>query len=137
MTNDPAGHYAALEVDPAAAPDAIAAAYRRKARVLHPDVTGTGDATAFMRIKLAYDVLGDAARRAAYDRSALGPSVSEASHLEPAPRGPRLSDLHALSRYRRASAGVLSAAVMAMVQFGGPSPHPQGPTLGPARPPPR
>ena len=93
MTNDPAGHYATLEVDPAASPEAIAAAYRRKARVLHPDVIGTGDATAFMRLRLAYDVLGDAARRVAYDRSALAPSDPEASYLEPAPRGPRLSDL--------------------------------------------
>ncbi len=134
MTNDPAGHYAALEVDPAAAPDAIAAAYRRKARVLHPDVTGTGDATAFMRIKLAYDVLGDAARRAAYDRSALGPSVSEASHLEPAPRGPRLSDLP-VALWAGLGGVFCLAAVMAMVQFGGPSPHPQGPTIRPFAPP--
>ena len=40
-----------LEVDPAAAPEAITAAYRRKARVLHPDVPGTGDAAAFIRLK--------------------------------------------------------------------------------------
>ena len=40
MADDPAGYYATLEVDPGAAPEAIAAAYRRKARVLHPDVAG-------------------------------------------------------------------------------------------------
>ena len=48
----------------------ITAAFRRKARVLHPDVPGTGNAEAFMSVKEAYDVLGDAGRRAAYDRSA-------------------------------------------------------------------
>ena len=56
--------------DPAATPEAITAAFRRKARVLHPDVPGTGDAAAFIRVKQAYDVLSDAYRRAAYDRSA-------------------------------------------------------------------
>ena len=125
MTNDPAGHYATLEVDPAASPEAIAAAYRRKARVLHPDVFGTGDATAFMRIKLAYDVLGDAARRAAYDCSALAPSVSETAHFEPTPRGPRLSDLP-VALWAGIGGVFCLAAIMAMVQFGGPTPHPRG-----------
>ena len=134
MTNDPAGHYAALEVDPAAPPEAIAAAYRRKARVLHPDVAGTGNATAFMRIKLAYDVLGDAARRAAYDRSALAPIVAETTSLEPAPRGPRLSDLP-VALWAGLGGVFCLAAIMAMVQFGGPSPRPQGPVIRPFAPP--
>jgi DnaJ domain len=134
MINDPAGHYAALEVDPAAAPEAIAAAYRRKARVLHPDVMGTGDATAFMRIKLAYDVLGDAARRAAYDRSALAPGVSGTASLEPAPRVPRLSDLP-VALWVGLGGVFCLAAIMAMVQFAGPSPHPQGPIIRPFAPP--
>lgn len=134
MTNDPAGHYATLEVHPAAAPEAIAAAYRRKARLLHPDVFGTGDATAFMRIKLAYDVLGDAARRAAYDCSALAPSVSETAQFEPTPRGPRLSDLP-VALWAGIGGVFCLAAIMAMVQFGGPTPHPQGPVIRPFAPP--
>ena len=75
MTDDPVGYYATLDVDPAATPEAITAAFRRKARMVHPDVPGTGDAAAFIRVKQAYDVLGDAYRRAAYDRSAraVGP----------------------------------------------------------------
>ena len=133
MTNDPAGHYAMLEVDPAAAPEAIAAAYRRKARLLHPDVFGTGDATAFMRLRLAYDVLGDAARRAAYDRAALAPNVLETAYFEPAPRRPRLSDLP-VGLWAGLGAVFCLAAIMAMVQFSGPSPHPQGPIIRPFAP---
>jgi len=57
MSDDPTGLYARLEVEPTAAPEAIAAAFRHKARLLHPDVTGTGNAEAFMWVKEAYDVL--------------------------------------------------------------------------------
>ncbi len=117
MTNDPAGHYAALEVDPAAPPEAIAAAYRRKARVLHPDVMGTGDAAAFMRIKLAYDVLGDAASPRRLRPLGCSPRiVAETTSLEPAPRGPRLSDLP-VALWAGLGGVFCLAAIMAMVQF--------------------
>ena len=46
MKDDPVGYYATLDVHPAATPEAITAAFRRKARMLHPDVAGTGDAAA-------------------------------------------------------------------------------------------
>ncbi|HEY2890323.1 MAG TPA: DnaJ domain-containing protein [Dongiaceae bacterium] len=65
MSDDPAGHYAALDVHPRSEQAAIAAAFRRKARVLHPDIPGSGNADAFMRIRAAYDVVGDAESRAA------------------------------------------------------------------------
>ena len=46
----------------------IKQAYRRHARLLHPDVNPSADAHAAMaRINEAYDVLADAQRRAAYD----------------------------------------------------------------------
>jgi hypothetical protein len=67
---DPEGYYARLGVEPQSRPEAITAAYRRKARLVHPDVPGTGDATAFVELKQAYDVLIHTGRRAAYDRSA-------------------------------------------------------------------
>src|SRR6185369_15035827 len=92
MADDSAGYYATLEVAPDAPPEAIAAAYRRKARVLHPDVPGTGDAASFIRVKQAYDVLSDPRRRAAYDRPAVPPPLPPVAP-EPQPRGPRLSDL--------------------------------------------
>jgi hypothetical protein len=67
---DPKGYYARLGVEPHARRDAIVAAFRRKARTLHPDVAGTGDNDAFVALKQAYDVLAHAERRAAYDRPA-------------------------------------------------------------------
>jgi DnaJ-like protein len=67
---DPEGYYARLGVAPGSRPEEITAAYRRKARLVHPDVPVTGDAGAFVELKQAYDVLIHADRRAAYDRSA-------------------------------------------------------------------
>ena len=91
MTHDPAGYYAVLGVDPAATPEAITAAYRRKARVLHPDVPGTGDAAAFIRLKQAYDALSNAHHRGTYDRSA-GAALPAPLGAVPALRGPRRAD---------------------------------------------
>jgi hypothetical protein len=76
-SRDPEGHYARLGVDPGAAADAITAAWRRKARMLHPDVPGTGDARAFVALKQAYDVLISPERRAAYDRLSLPRAPAE------------------------------------------------------------
>ena len=70
MRSDPEGHYARLGLTPQAGQAEVAAAFRGKARVLHPDVPGTGDAAAFIALRQAYDVLGDPERRAAYDRRA-------------------------------------------------------------------
>ena len=103
---DPEGYYARLGVVPESGPDAITAAYRRKARLVHPDVPGTGDASAFVELKQAYDVLIRPERRAAYDRSARQavPSAPEQEPGEigakpfptmasPPTRHPRLRDL--------------------------------------------
>jgi len=109
MNYDPQGYYQRLELDWDAPPEAIHAAYRRKARLLHPDIPGTGNAAAFMAVKEAFDVLADPLRRRAYDRAArsldrLRPVVAAdtAEEIGPSPpapppvtktRGPRLSDL--------------------------------------------
>ena len=96
MSDDPAGFYARLEVESAASSEAITAAFRRKARLLHPDVVGTGSAEAFMWVKEAYDVLSHADRRAAYDRAARAMAMSEpiATQTEPpVTRGPRIYEL--------------------------------------------
>jgi len=106
---DPQGYYARLGLDRDASAEAIAAAFRRQARLLHPDVHGTGDADAFVAAKQAYDVLADPGRRAAYDRLARqGASKAEApgeeavvpaaagaytGPEEPPIRQPRWSDL--------------------------------------------
>jgi hypothetical protein len=67
---DPQGLYARLGVEPLASTEAIVAAYRRKARLLHPDVVGTGNVDAFVAVKAAYDLLTNPLQRAAYDRAA-------------------------------------------------------------------
>jgi curved DNA-binding protein CbpA len=62
-------YYAILGIDRTAAQDDIRAAYRRAARASHPDLN-PGDLTAaerFKLVRLAYDVLADPVRRAAYD----------------------------------------------------------------------
>ncbi len=136
MSDDPAGLYARLGVDPAAPPEAITAAYRVKARVLHPDVVGTGDAAAFIRVKEAYDVLGDGVRRAAYDHAAraaafVGPVAPLAA--EPVVRGPRLSDLP-IALWAGLGGVTCLAVVMAVLEFSRPAPPPSPPVARPFAP---
>jgi len=62
-------YYKILQVDPEADPDVIGAAYRKLAQRFHPDVSSDPLARARMAaINSAWEVLGDRARRAAYDR---------------------------------------------------------------------
>jgi len=62
-------YYAILQVHPRAEPEVIEAAYRRLTRKYHPDVSGQADAGQRMReLNEAFEVLGDPARRRAYDR---------------------------------------------------------------------
>lgn len=101
---DPEGFYARLGLDPAAAQAAVVAAYRAKARVLHPDVPATGNAAAFVSVKQAYDVLSNQVRRQAYDRQAREvvpqpkPIIIRKAEWPSAPpsRHPRFSDLPVL-----------------------------------------
>ncbi len=58
-------HYRTLQVDPAADPDVVQAAYRVLARKLHPDLTG--DESGMKRLNRAWDALRDPAKRAAFD----------------------------------------------------------------------
>lgn len=62
-------HYAVLGLTRAATSAEVRGAYRRAARATHPDLH-PGDVTAldrFKRVQMAYDVLADPHRRAAYD----------------------------------------------------------------------
>lgn len=67
---DPEGYYTRLGLNATATQAAISSAYRTKARLLHPDVPATGNATAFLAIKQAYDVLSNREKRESYDRKA-------------------------------------------------------------------
>jgi curved DNA-binding protein CbpA len=61
--------YKTLQVDPEAEDEVIVAAYRRLARKYHPDVSpGAEAATRMAAINAAWEVIGDPARRAAFDR---------------------------------------------------------------------
>lgn len=63
------GHYATLGVEVSATQRQIRDAYRRLARETHPDRHGGDTVTerGFKKIARAYEVLGDPARRKAYD----------------------------------------------------------------------
>src|SRR5262245_42503711 len=62
-------YYKALGVSPGASADDIKRAYRKLAKAYHPDSTGSDKAkeSRFKDISNAYDVLGDAKKRAMYD----------------------------------------------------------------------
>lgn len=68
-------HYATLGVSRTASQDEIKRAYRRLTLELHPDRTPEDGEAAerFRLVSEAYDVLGDADKRAVYDRSLLLP----------------------------------------------------------------
>jgi curved DNA-binding protein CbpA len=76
--------YKTLQVDPEAEDEVIAAAYRRLARKYHPDVAiDSSAATRMAAINAAWEIVGDPARRAAFDREravqiALGRRTAEA-----------------------------------------------------------
>ena len=67
LTDDNTRYYEALGVDAGCSDrKALAAAYRDKARELHPDAPN-GDAMAFYELSKAYAVLRDDEKRAKYD----------------------------------------------------------------------
>lgn len=82
-------YYRVLQVDPAANPLVIQAAYRALAQIFHPDVFGDEDE--MKRINAAWEVLGDPRRRREYDIERAG------RHPGTYPREPR-SDAHPSDR---------------------------------------
>ncbi|KAI3724393.1 hypothetical protein L2E82_36167 [Cichorium intybus] len=68
--NNPSSLYEVLGVRIGADAKEVKAAYRRLARVLHPDV-GRSESSAdeFMKVHSAYSTLADPAKRADYDRT--------------------------------------------------------------------
>lgn len=69
LNRDPKGYYVALGIEEAADADAIKAAYRAKAKRLHPDFNPSPVAAKqFHRLHEAYETLSDPLKRRAYDQ---------------------------------------------------------------------
>lgn len=116
-------HYAVLGLSRSATPDEIKAAYRARAKSLHPDLNPDADTTAeFQRVQKAYTVLTNARARHRYDDRTAAP---------PAPkpvRRPRAT--RTVTRPSRAyalAAAVLLAAAGATVWVLTHSPSPVAP----------
>ncbi|KAF8023571.1 hypothetical protein BT93_F0934 [Corymbia citriodora subsp. variegata] len=81
--------YEVLGIQAGATGQEIKAAYRRLARVLHPDVAASaGAAREFMRVHEAYATLSDPDRRADYDRTLLQGTGRFAVSVAASARGP-------------------------------------------------
>jgi hypothetical protein len=94
---DPMDPYKILQVDSEAEDEVIRAAYRRLARKYHPDLAEATDAAARMSsINAAWELIGDPAKRAAFDRSRVmaragtmgGGAVKESPAAPPATERP-------------------------------------------------
>ena len=129
--------YAELGVARTATRDEIAAAFRARARDLHPDVN-PGDAPAaeqFKRVTMAYGVLSDPERRARYDsgrRTPAGPAPHLLTHHRravPAPAAPAPAGRLRLTRRaaRWAVGGGIALIVLglAAARVGGLAPAPR------------
>lgn len=80
MIDDP---YEILGVPRSAGAEEIRRAYMRRAKQLHPDATGSDSGDEMKLLNLAYEILGDQARRARYDaESATGSLEHDFDDLE-------------------------------------------------------
>ena len=79
LAGDPRGYYGALGVERTASADDIRAAFRERAKLLHPDGRGTGgDEGRFQRLMEAYEALRDPQSRVRYDAESLASDRSQA-----------------------------------------------------------
>jgi curved DNA-binding protein CbpA len=79
MVLESSDHYRVLQVDPSADLEVIQAAYRVLARRFHPDHSGSDET--MKRLNAAWEVLGVADRRAAYDRARGNAPASSGSSV--------------------------------------------------------
>lgn len=79
MAND---LYLLLGVQTDASPEEIKAAFRKRAKQLHPDYHGK-DAEPFLKVQQAYSVLSDPDRRRHYDQSMMRTTAARRPRAEP------------------------------------------------------
>lgn len=68
MADKKRDYYDVLGINKSASQDEIKKAYRKLAKMYHPDNKETGDAEKFKECSEAFSVLSDENKRAAYDR---------------------------------------------------------------------
>ena len=90
VTTERTSLYDVLAVSPRCTPDELRAAYRRRARELHPDVSGSGATGASMaELNAAWKVLSDPEARSRYDSTLrLRPTAPTAPATPTAPQPP-------------------------------------------------
>ncbi len=123
MHTDAERFYAVLGLDPAASEEALRGAFRRRAKELHPD-SPSGNASAFILLKHAYDTLIDPDRRAAYDLACQPPPRPLPADARRPPLYSRPPPLpRADSSRRRGGVGVvryvIAFLIMAAISLGG------------------
>jgi len=90
VTADGIDPYKTLQVDPEAEDEVIQAAYRRLARKYHPDVApGEAAAARMAAINAAWELIGDPAARAAFDRRRSAATSTPPTGAQPSPQPPK------------------------------------------------
>jgi DnaJ-class molecular chaperone len=112
MHRDVSGYYAALGISPCATPEAIRAAYRRRALVAHPDNAQTGSKGGFLALQWAYDTLRDPAKRAAYDALSTKARLFQPRQARSAPPSVREASCEPPSFMAACGAMLMDAAVI-------------------------
>ena len=118
MTPDSPTLYEVLEVCPDATDDQIKTAWRRAAKVTHPDAGGTSEA--FAAARHAWEVLSDPARRTAYDADLAGEDdpddeAADAFDVDPFTAWPWCAPyINATPTLRHTCPGTIKAIVVAI-----------------------
>lgn len=108
-------YYLILGIGADATPDQIKAAYRQRAKSVHPDHAG-GSSEPFQDVQQAYEVLSDPARRKVYDDQLAGERRSRRRARQPEPEpliptGPRAPYRPAQDAFREPGASPLFQAL--------------------------
>jgi len=121
-------HYEVLGVSASATQAEVRAAYRAAARDHHPDAGG--DAAHMRALNVAWAVLGDPVRRAAYDRALAGAGTFK-KFRETLARYPAVRDEWSATRERHIREAMLQWLEAQGIEPQTPLPPPRGRPLNP------